>query len=298
MPHICADLYLLDSWQLALRARGKARATREGYGTAVRQFISWAAEEGREAIVDRPTVAAFIAALLDRGAEPSTARARQLGLRMFSAWLADEGESDTDALLGLKPVKTAVKVTKELSDDQCAALVKTCQGKELRDVRDAAVVRLMLETGIRAGECAALTVADVNLPEGVAVIRKTKTGRPRTVSFGPKTAQALDRWLRTRRTHRLANTPALWLGERGQTWGYEGLFSALNRRAELAGIEGFFPHVLRHTMASRWLAAGGSEQGLMTMAGWKRRDMLDRYTANSSEKRAADESRRLGLGDI
>ena len=209
MTQSCADLYLLDSWQLALRAQGKARATREGYGTAVRQFIAWATDQRREPTIDRPTVAAFVASLLDRGAEPTTARARQLGLRMFSAWLADEGESDGDELLGLKPVKTAVKVTKELSDDQCAALVKACQGRELRDVRDAAVVRLMLETGIRAGECASLTVADVNLPKGTAVIRKTKTGRPRTVAFGPTTAQALDRWLRTRRTHRLASTPVL-----------------------------------------------------------------------------------------
>lgn len=85
MPYACADLYLPDSWQLALRAQGKARATQEGYGTAVRQFTAWAEDEGREPTADRPTVAAFIASLLDRGAEPSTARARQLGLRMFSA---------------------------------------------------------------------------------------------------------------------------------------------------------------------------------------------------------------------
>lgn len=179
---------------LALRAEGKARNTRDGYGTAVRQFIAWAADEGRDAALDRATVTAFIASLLDSGAEASTARARQLGLRRFSAWLAEEGELDSGALLGLKPVKTATKVTPELSDGQCTALLDACQGRDLRDVRDMAIVRFMLETGARAGEVANLTVADVNLAEGKAVIRRTKTGRPRTVPFGARTTASIDRY--------------------------------------------------------------------------------------------------------
>jgi len=143
-----------------------------------------------------------------------------------------------------------------------------------------------------------LALDDVSLAEGTAVIRRTKTGRARTVPFGTKTAAAIDRYIRARRSHPLAHTPALWLGERGMGFGYEGLYSALGRRAEAAGIDRFYPHLLRHTAASRWLAAGGSEQGLMTVAGWRNRSMLDRYTANSTEKRAADEARRLGLGDL
>lgn len=298
MERIPADLYLMDSWLIALRAEGKAKSTMEGYSTAVRQFIAWAKVEGCEPFLDRPTVTAFIAHILDAGAEPSTARARQLGLRQFSAWLADEGENSEDELLLLKHVKTAIKVTPELSDDQCTALLKACQGRHLRDVRDMAILRLMLETGARAGEVANLALDDVSLTEGTAVIRRTKTGRARTVPFGTKTAAAIDRYIRARRSHPLAHTPALWLGERGMGFGYEGLYSALGRRAELAGVRPFYPHLLRHTAASRWLAAGGSEQGLMTVAGWRNRSMLDRYTANSTEKRAADEARRLGLGDL
>jgi integrase/recombinase XerD len=43
--------------------------------------------------------------------------------------------------------------------------------------------------------------------------------------------------------------------------------------------------VLRHTAAHRWLAAGGTEGGLMAVAGWSRRDMLDRY-ADGDRRRA------------
>ena len=69
-------------------------------------------------------------------------------------------------------------------------------------------------------------------------------------------------------------------------------------RAPLAGIRGFHPHVLRHTAADRWLSAGGSEGGLMAVAGWTRPDMLMRYTRARAEQRAADEARKLNLGDL
>ena len=49
---------------------------------------------------------------------------------------------------------------------------------------------------------------------------------------------------------------------------------------------------------TRWLAAGGSEQGLMTQAGWADRKMLDRYTRATASERAMDEARGLGLGDL
>jgi integrase len=105
-------------------------------------------------------------------------------------------------------------------------------------------------------------------------------------------------YLRARRAHRLADTPTLWLGDGGRGFSYAGLHKALVGRAELAGIKGFHPHVLRHTAASRWLAAGGSEGGLMAVAGWARREMMDRYVQATRAERAADEARRLGLGDL
>jgi integrase/recombinase XerD len=118
------------------------------------------------------------------------------------------------------------------------------------------------------------------------------------VPFGPQTARALDRYLRLRRQHRLADTPALWLGDQGRGFGYNALHFTLGRRAEAAGIRGFHPHVLRHTAAHRWLAAGGSEGGLMAVAGWARRDMLDRYAAATASERAAAEAKSLNLGDL
>jgi hypothetical protein len=45
----------------------------------------------------------------------------------------------------------------------------------------------------------------------------------------------------------------------------------------------------------RWLAAGGTEGGLMSQAGWKDRTMLDRYVASAREQLAAEEFDRLNM---
>lgn len=289
---------LLDSWTLHLNAERKSPQTVKSYTEGVRQFLAWAAREDTPPVLDRPTVNAFVAQLLDAGAEAATARARQLSLRRFSSWLADEEEIDRDELLGLKPPKLDQKVVERLTDDQCRALVKACAGREFRDRRDEAIVRFMLEAIVRAGEVVNMTTADVDLTAGSAVIRKGKGGKGRTVPFGPQTGRALDRYLRLRRAHRLAHTPTLWLGDRGKGFTYQGLYRALQYRADLAGIEDFHPHLTRHTAAQRWLDAEGSEGSLMAIAGWSRRDMLDRYTKASASQRAAEEARRLNLGDL
>ena len=289
---------LLPSWELSLRAERKSPQTIKSYGDGVRGFIRWCEGNGHSPALDRELMKGFVADLLDAGAEPSTARSRQLGVRRFSAWLAEEDEIDDDPLLGLKSPKLDTKVTDSLTDDELRRLLKACAGKEFRDRRDEAIVRLMAETGMRAGEVTGLLVDDVDLVRGLATVRRGKGGKGRLAPFGPQTARAIDRYLRARRTHRLADTSALWLGDRGKSLEYYGLHSALKYRAQLAGLLKFHPHLLRHTAASRWLAAGGSEGGLMAVAGWSTRDMIDRYTKSTAAERAAAEARSLNLGEL
>jgi integrase len=213
--------------------------------------------------------------------------------------LADEGELPDNPLIDLKPPKLNSKVVDALSDDQLKALIKACEGKEFLDKRDMAIVRFTAETGVRAAELLGMRLpGDVDLTRGMATVRKGKGGKGRMVPFGPQTAAALDRYIRARKTHRLAAGGPLWLGGGGQSFGYSGLDRAIKLRAEAAGIQNFHMHLLRSTAATRWLAAGGSEQGLMSVAGWSTRAMLDRYTGASAAERAAAEARSLNLGDV
>lgn len=288
----------LDLWQVSLRAQHKSPATVKSYRAGVRAFLDYCADEGVPAVLDKHTVSAFTAWLLDQGREPATATARQLAVRRFSAWLTAEEVLDRDELVGMRAPKLDQKIIEPLTEAEIKALLKACHGKDLRDKRDEAVVRLMLETGLRAGETAEIRLSDTDLTHGTAIVRRGKGGKGRVVPFGAQTGQAIGRYLRLRRTHRLASTDALWLGDRGKEFHYDALHKALTGRATTAGIPRFHPHLLRHTAANRWLAAGGSEQGLMAVAGWSEPSMLQRYTRARASERAVAEARNLNLGDL
>jgi integrase/recombinase XerD len=289
---------LLTSWQLALRAERKSESTVKVYSDGVNAFLRWCHNTGTTPELDKTTAQQFTAALLSAGAQAATARSRQLALKRFSAWLTEEGEYDTDPLLGIKPPKLDKKVTNALTDDELKRLIKACQGREFRDIRDMAIVRLMIETGMRAGEVVGLHLSHIDLPNGQAIVHRGKGGKGRVVPFSPQTATAIDRYVRARRGHLLEASPPLWVGDRGKGFSYDGLHAALKYRAQRAGIDRFHPHLLRHTAATRWLRAGGSESGLMSVAGWATRDMIDRYTGASASERAAVEARTLGLGEL
>ena len=159
-------------------------------------------------------------------------------------------------------------------------------------------MRLMLETALRAGEVVGMQMTDLDMARGLAVIRRGKGRQGPHRAVRAAHGRAIDRYMRLRRAHRLADGPALWLGVRGKAFNYHGLYEALCRRAAMAGIEDFHPHLTRHTAAQRWLSAGGSEGSLMAVAGWSKREMLDRYTRATAAERAAEEARKLDLGDL
>ena len=109
---------LLQSWKLALRAERKSPATVTSYSEGVLAFLRWCSGSGTSPELTKVKVAAFTSALLDEGAEATTARSRHMALRRFAAWLADEGEIDANPLIGVKPPKLDTKVTAALSDEQ------------------------------------------------------------------------------------------------------------------------------------------------------------------------------------
>ena len=291
---------LLPSWELHLRAERKSPQTVKSYGDGVRAYLNWCATNNKPAVLDRRQLREFIDALLTAGAKPATAVSRHLAVRRFSGWLTEEGEHGADPLYGLRSPSLDKPVVEPLTDEELRALLKACRGPDMRDKRDEALVRLMFTTGARAGEVVALQVADLNLRTDppTAIIRRGKGGKGRVVPLAVEVAAAIDKYMRVRRSHRLKDDPALWLGDRGKHFSYDALHKTLAMRADMASIPGFHPHRLRHTAAHRWLSKGGSEGGLMAVAGWTRPDMLLRYTKAQASVRAAEEAQRLNLGEL
>lgn len=288
---------MLESWTLALTTERKSKETIKSYTAGVKAFLRWCKETGTAPELTKRNFQAFIAALTEVR-QSSTVVARHLACRRFTAWLLEEGEITVDPLAGLTTASPDEKVVMPLSQEELGALIATCKGTTFRDRRDEALIRLMAECGSRASETVDMLLSETKLAAGTVVIRRGKGGKGRIVPFGPFTARALDRYLRVRKSHRLAATDALWLGDRGKGLGYDGLYCALTARADAAGLPEFHPHQLRHTFADRWLSAGGSEGGLMAVAGWERPEMLRRYTKGRQAARAMEEARGLNLGDL
>lgn len=288
---------LLDSWALALRAERKSPETLKNYTAGVKAFLQWCKTTNTPAVLSKRNFQSFIADLAETK-ESSTVVSRHLSCRRFSAWLLEEDEITTDPLAGLRAPSLDEKIIMPLSPEQLGAFIGACDGNDFLARRDKALGSLMAECGSRASETVDMLLSETNISAGTVVIRRGKGGKGRIVPFGPYTARALDRYLRLRKTHRLAATDKLWLGDRGKSLGYDGLYSALVARAEAAGLTDFHPHQLRHTFADRWLDKGGSEGGLMAIAGWERPEMLRRYTRGRRAARAMDEARRLNLGEL
>jgi integrase len=226
---------------------------------------------------------------------PATAETRHKALRRFFGWLVAEGELDHSPLERVKPPRVPARPPAVLTEDQLRRLIKACEGTEFVDRRDMAIIRLLIDTGLRRGELAGLTVGDIDLDANVAVVLG-KECRPRACPFGRKTAVALDRYLRARLHHPQAHQPGLWLGQRGALR-HDAVYCIVQNRADAAGIGTIHPHLFRHTFAHAWLAAGGQEGELMRLAGWRSRTMLGRYGASAADERARDAYRHFAPGD-
>src|SRR5205807_2196758 len=122
-----------------------------------------------------------------------------------------------------------------VGEDTLKKLLKACAGPTFADRRDLAIIRLLLDSGLRRGEAAGLTLEDVSLDnDDVTVLGKGR--RPRVVPFGARTGQALDRYLRERKKHPLAKkSNVLWLGPNGAITG-SGIAQIIEKRCIQAGI--------------------------------------------------------------
>lgn len=192
------------------------------------------------------------------------------------------------------------------TDAELASLLKVTRGLDFEARRDHAIIRILIDTGLRVSGLANLRFNPTNDKETDVFLDqhrlrvRLKGGEIWWVPIGSKTAAAIDRYLRIRARSRYAESPWLWIGTRGLDvahLGDSGIRFMLRRRGKEAGVQNCYPHRFRHTFADSWLAAGGNVDDLMNVAGWKSIAMPLRYAKGRGVARAAEAHKRLSPGD-
>jgi site-specific recombinase XerD len=149
---------LRDSWKRALLAENKSPSTVAVYTSAVDRLADYLeANHGAATVaeIERSHVEGFVTGLLETRA-PATASNRYRALQAFFVWCIREGELERSPMETMRPPQVPETPVPVLTEDQLRALLKACEGRSFEDRRDTAIVRVLIDTGMRRGELAGM----------------------------------------------------------------------------------------------------------------------------------------------
>ncbi len=214
-------------------------------------------------------VARYLLTLRQQGLGPRSVARHLSAVRGLYRFLVREGSLGLDPTEHLEAPRPPRRLPRTLSPKEAAALVESPPADDPIGIRDRALLELLYATGMRASECLALRIEDVNLSAGY-VVCTGKGDRQRLIPVGAQALHWVRFYLRTVRGSlaKRADPGTLFVNRAGRPLSRQGLWGMIKRAARRAGVRGAVsPHTLRHSFASHLLERGADLRSIQAMLG-------------------------------
>jgi site-specific recombinase XerD len=250
-------------------------ATLKRYHSVFQGFICWfeGVEHRCPELADlHPMTLVGYRNWLQQSAAAATVNTHLCALRTWCTWLVAGRHLDAHPALRLKLMKQQPNpAPPALQPRQVHALLQAAQQTRYPE-RNTAILQMMLQTGMRIGECAALRWGDIAFGErkGTVTIRCGKGNKARRVPLNQSIRQALASYVAPTLSvagtlsavsaawHQAAATRPLWTSERGSPLSVREMSRMIQHLVQTCAARGTVPaattpHSLRHTFATRYL---------------------------------------------
>lgn len=253
-----------------LQEKKHSASTILAYGKDIDQLLSFLEELSKQHLheVGKEDIEAFLAKLQKNGYTPKSLSRKINSTRTFYRFLrVNEYVTDDPSLLVSHP-RYKMAPPRILTPTEYRALRDAARN----DARMFAIIELLLQTGIRIGELAALKVSDVNT-EGLK-IRAMEKHEERLVPLNRACREALKRYLEARPK---VKEERVFITKSGKPFLIRNIRTAIERYFRLAEIKEAKVNDLRHTFVAHHLKHGVSLVLLSKVLGHKRLSTTERY---------------------
>jgi integrase/recombinase XerD len=202
-------------------------------------------------------------------------------VKRFFAFLAKRGLILVDPTREIPLPKMDRLPRMVLTEAQARRLMAAPFPGSLVGLRDRALLETLYGTAIRAGECRRLDLSDLDLGQGLLLVRDGKGRKDRVVPVTGRAVLAVDVYLREARPDLVKNPreAALFLTRFGTRVGKSMLDVIVRKHGQAARIpRPISPHVLRHSCATHILKGGADVRHIQELLGHKSLQSTQLYT--------------------
>lgn len=208
---------------------------------------------------------------------PETVHTHVRALRGFSTWIEREGYTKTPIFDLLDLPKLPHKKIDVLSPEEIQKIMDSINPNSFKGARLAAMVLLMLDSGIRASELIGLKHAEVDWNGGVFKVFG-KGSKERFVPLGATAKQTLLRYVQVFRPKPARDDiDNVFLSLDGYSLTVNALTHIMRRLGKNSGVPRLHAHLLRHTCGVQYLIVGGDTKSLQMFLGHASPSMTHHY---------------------